>query len=222
MDVKMKHKDTVIFDLDGTLLNTLDDLRDSVNVIMRRHGYPEHSLEQIRNFVGNGVGNLIARAIPHGRDNGSFDRILEEFRSYYTRHCRIKTKPYEGVLDMMKTFSERGYKLAIVSNKNDAAVKELNKIYFSEYTHAAVGDREGIKRKPAPDLVFLALEEIGSVKERAVYIGDSEVDYNTARNSGMDCILVSWGFRDRELLESFPEAVVADDCAEILKMLGVC
>ena len=123
---------------------------------------------------------------------------------------------------MMKTFSERGYKLAIVSNKNDAAVKELNKIYFSEYTHAAVGDREGIKRKPAPDLVFLALEEIGSVKERAVYIGDSEVDYNTARNSGMDCILVSWGFRDRELLESFPEAVVADDCAEILKMLGVC
>lgn len=222
MNTELRHKDTVIFDLDGTLLNTLEDLRDSVNVIMRRHGYPEHSLEQIRNFVGNGVGNLIARSIPHGRDNGSFDRILEEFRDYYTKHCRIKTKPYEGVPEMIKTLSERGYRIAIVSNKNDAAVKELNEIYFSRYTDAAVGDRAGVKRKPAPDLVFLALEEIGGVRERAVYIGDSDVDYDTAQNSGLDCILVSWGFRDRELLESFPEAVVVDDCAEILSLLGIC
>lgn len=222
MNKELGHKDTVIFDLDGTLLNTLEDLRDSVNVMMRRHGYPEHSLEQIRNFVGNGVGNLIARSIPHGRDNGSFDRILEEFRDYYTKHCRIKTKPYEGVPEMIKTLSERGYKIAIVSNKNDAAVKELNEIYFSRYTDAAVGDRAGVKRKPAPDLVFLALDEIGSERERAVYIGDSDVDYDTAQNSGLDCILVSWGFRDRELLESFPEAVVVDDCAEILRLLGIC
>lgn len=222
MNKELGHKDTVIFDLDGTLLNTLEDLRDSVNVMMRRHGYPEHSLEQIRNFVGNGVGNLIARSIPHGRDNGSFDRILEEFRDYYTKHCRIKTKPYEGVPEMIKTLSERGYKIAIVSNKNDAAVKELNEIYFSRYTDAAVGDRAGVKRKPAPDLVFLALDEIGSERERAVYIGDSDVDYDTAQNSGLDCILVSWGFRDRELLEGFPEAVVVDDCAEILRLLGIC
>lgn len=212
-------KDTVIFDLDGTLLNTLEDLRDSVNVIMERYGWEVHSLEQIRCFVGNGIGKLMERSIPGGLENEQFQAAFEDFKNYYTDHCRIKTKPYDGVLELMKDLSENGFKLAIVSNKNDAAVKELNEIYFADYTKAAIGDRAGARRKPAPDSVYAALEELGSGTEQAVYIGDSEVDYETALNSGLDCILVSWGFRDRSLLESFEHAKVVDRCEEIWDLL---
>ena len=207
----MKKKDTVIFDLDGTLLNTLDDLRDSVNAVMKKYGYPQHSLEQIRTFVGNGIGKLMERSVPGGRENEQFEQAFADFKSYYTDHCQIKTKPYDGVVDLMKCLSEQGFKLAIVSNKNDAAVKELNEIYFSRYTNAAIGERKGVRRKPAPDSVYAALDQLGSDIEKAVYIGDSDVDYETAVHCGMDCILVSWGFRDRELLESFDGAVVVED-----------
>ncbi len=215
----MKKKDTVIFDLDGTLLNTLDDLRDSVNAVMKKYGYPQHSLEQIRTFVGNGIGKLMERSVPGGRENEQFEQAFADFKSYYTDHCQIKTKPYDGVVDLMKCLSEQGFKLAIVSNKNDAAVKELNEIYFSRYTNAAIGERKGVRRKPAPDSVYAALDQLGSDIEKAVYIGDSDVDYETAVHCGMDCILVSWGFRDRELLESFDGAVVVDRCAEIRELL---
>lgn len=215
----MKKKDTVIFDLDGTLLNTLDDLRDSVNAVMKKYGYPQHSLEQIRTFVGNGIGKLMERSVPGGRENEQFEQAFADFKSYYTDHCQIKTKPYDGVVDLMKCLSEQGFKLAIVSNKNDAAVKELNEIYFSGYTNAAIGERKGVRRKPAPDSVYAALDQLGSEIEKAVYIGDSDVDYETAVNCGMDCILVSWGFRDRELLESFDGAAVVDHCADIRELL---
>lgn len=215
----MKKKDTVIFDLDGTLLNTLDDLRDSVNAVMKKYGYPQHSLEQIRTFVGNGIGKLMERSVPGGRQNEQFEQAFADFKSYYTDHCQIKTKPYDGVVDLMKCLSEQGFKLAIVSNKNDAAVKELNEIYFSKYTNAAIGERKGVRRKPAPDSVYAALDQLGSKIEKAVYIGDSDVDYETAVHCGMDCILVSWGFRDRELLESFDGAIVVDRCAEIRELL---
>ena len=215
----MKKKDKVIFDLDGTLLNTLDDLRDSVNAVMKKYGYPQHSLEQIRTFVGNGIGKLMERSVPGGRENEQFEQAFADFKSYYTDHCQIKTKPYDGVVDLMKCLSEQGFKLAIVSNKNDAAVKELNEIYFSRYTNAAIGERKGVRRKPAPDSVYAALDQLGSDIEKAVYIGDSDVDYETAVHCGMDCILVSWGFRDRELLESFDGAVVVDRCAEIRELL---
>lgn len=217
--ITLKIYDTVIFDLDGTLLNTLEDLRDSVNAIMQRYGWEQHSLEQIRSFVGNGIGKLIERSVPGGRKNNQFDNAFADFKRYYTEHCRIKTRPYDGVLELMRTLYENGFRMAIVSNKNDAAVKELNEIYFSKYTGAAIGDREGAKRKPAPDSVYTALEELGSQKEKAVYIGDSEVDYETAKNSGLDCILVSWGFRDRELLESFEDSTVVDTCGGILEIL---
>ena len=215
----MKKKDTVIFDLDGTLLNTLDDLRDSVNAVMKKYGYPQHSLEQIRTFVGNGIGKLMERSVPGGRENEQFEQAFADFKSYYTDHCQIKTKPYDGVVDLMKCLSEQGFKLAIVSNKNDAAIKVLNEIYFSRYTNAAIGERKGVRRKPAPDSVYAALDQLGSDIEKAVYIGDSDVDYETAVHCGMDCILVSWGFRDRELLESFDGAVVVDRCAEIRELL---
>ena len=158
----MKKKDTVIFDLDGTLLNTLDDLRDSVNAVMKKYGYPQHSLEQIRTFVGNGIGKLMERSVPGGRENEQFEQAFADFKSYYTDHCQIKTKPYDGVVDLMKCLSEQGFKLAIVSNKNDAAVKELNEIYFSRYTNAAIGERKGVRRKPAPDSVYAALDQLGS------------------------------------------------------------
>ena len=216
---KVSKYNTVIFDLDGTLLNTLEDLRDSVNVIMERFGWQQHSLEQIRRFVGNGIGKLMERSIPGGRENEAFEEAFLQFRAYYTEHCRIKTRPYDGVLDLMRTLSEHGFRLGIVSNKNDAAVKELNEIYFSQYTGVAIGDREGARRKPAPDSVYAELEELGSEAEEAVYIGDSEVDYETAKNSGLRCILVSWGFRDRELLESFEYATVVDRCEEILEII---
>lgn len=217
--MRSMRKNTVIFDLDGTLLNTLEDLRDSVNVIMKRYGWETHSLEQIRSFVGNGIGKLMERSVPGGRENGQFKEAFLAFCEYYTGHCQIKTRPYDGVLDLMRELADNGFRLAIVSNKNDAAVKELNEIYFSKYTKAAIGDRKGARRKPAPDSVYAALEELGSKKEEAVYIGDSEVDYETAKNSGMDCILVSWGFRDREVLKNFEGAVVVDRCEEILELL---
>lgn len=213
------HKNTVIFDLDGTLLNTLEDLCDSVNAIMERYGWETHSLEQIRSYVGNGIGKLMERSVPGGRENEQFVEAFAAFREYYTGHCQIKTRPYDGVLDLMQKLAEDGYRLAIVSNKNDTAVKELNEVYFSKYTQAAIGEREGVRRKPAPDSVYAALEELGSRKEEAVYIGDSEVDYETAKNSGLDCILVSWGFRDREVLEQFEGAIVVDSCREIEKLL---
>ncbi len=216
----MKRKDTIVFDLDGTLLNTLEDLCDSVNVIMERFGWKTHSLKEVRSYVGNGIGKLMERSIPGGRDNPEFSRAFEEFRTYYTGHCQIKTRPYDGVLELMKTLRERGFRLAIVSNKNDAAVKELNERYFCGYTGAAIGDREGVRRKPAPDSVYTALEELGSDRESAVYIGDSEVDYETAKNSGLPCILVSWGFRDRVILEGLEGAVIVDSCQEICEVLA--
>ena len=164
---------TIIFDLDGTLLNTLEDLCDSVNVIMEQFGWKTHSLEDIRRFVGNGIGKLMERATPYGRENPQFEEAFEAFRTYYTDHCQIKTRAYDGVVDLMNELKENGAKLAIVSNKNDAAVKELNQIYFSGCVRAAIGEAEGRQRKPAPDEVYAALEELGSTKEEAVYIGDS-------------------------------------------------
>lgn len=210
---------TIIFDLDGTLLNTLEDLCDSVNVIMQRFGWKTHSLEEIRRFVGNGIGKLMERATPEGRENPQFEEAFEAFRVYYTDHCQIKTRAYDGVVDLMKELKKNGAKLAIVSNKNDAAVKELNEIYFSGCVSAAIGEAEGRKRKPAPDEVYVALEELGSTKEEAVYIGDSEVDYATAQASGLPCVLVSWGFRDKELLESFEAEKVVDNVKDLREFL---
>ena len=210
---------TIVFDLDGTLLNTLEDLCDSVNVIMERFGWKTHSLEEIRRFVGNGIGKLMERATPDGRENPQFEEAFEAFRAYYTDHCQIKTRAYDGVVDLMNELKENGAKLAIVSNKNDAAVKELNEIYFSGCVSAAIGEVEGRQRKPAPDEVYAALEELGSTKDEAVYIGDSEVDYATTCASGLPCVLVSWGFRDKELLESFDAEKVVDNVKDLREFL---
>lgn len=196
----MGHYNTVIFDLDGTLLNTLEDLTDSVNVVLTRHGMETHSIDAIRSFVGNGIDILIERAVPSGRNNENYHEILAEFKEYYSRHCNDKTKPYDGVLEMLCRLKERGYRMGIVSNKADFAVKTLNELYFAEYVDVAIGAAEGRKKKPAPDAVMAALSELKSSIEESVYIGDSEVDVATAANCKMDCICVEWGFRDRKEL----------------------
>ena len=212
----MKRYKAVIFDLDGTLLNTLEDLTDAVNHVMRQFNYPEHTIEEIRSFVGNGIKLLIERSLPDGKDNPEFDKVFSEFKSYYTSHCRIKTRPYDGIMELISTLHEQGYKLAIVSNKNQSAVTELNNIYFSDYISTAIGEKEGVRKKPAPDTVIKALSELGISSDDAVYVGDSDVDRETAENSNMDCISVTWGFRDRKLLESLNPYAIIDKPAELL------
>ncbi|MBO5214853.1 MAG: MFS transporter [Clostridia bacterium] len=191
----------IIFDLDGTLLNTLDDLHISVNIMLERNGFATRTYEEIRRFVGNGVAKLVERALPNGKDE-KFDEYLAQFKSIYDEHKNDNTAPYEGIIDLLKRVKKEGYKSAIVSNKYDAAVQQLKNETFEGLIDFAVGEGNGIATKPAPDGVWLALEKLGVSKEQSVYVGDSEVDVLTAKNSGLDCIAVTWGFRDREILES--------------------
>ena len=199
----MKKYDTVIFDLDGTLMDTLEDLADAVNEILSRNGYPVRTIREVRRIVGNGLRQTLTLCLPEGTKQEVVDRLLPEFASYYQENCQIKTKPYDGIEDTLRGLSARGFKLAIVSNKRDEAVKKLNREYFAEYVRVAIGENEsaGIRKKPAPDTVYQALRELGSSREQAVYVGDSEVDRMTAENAGLPCVSVDWGFRDREELE---------------------
>lgn len=200
----------VIFDMDGTLLNTLGDLEDSVNHMLRKYGYPEKSEDEVRKALGNGAAYLMSRMVPGGKENPLFGQILEEYGAYYQSHCQIRTCPYEGVPEVLEKLKKRGVKLAIVSNKGDGAVQELNRYYFGEAIGTAVGERPGIRRKPWPDSVLEALRILGVPGEKALYVGDSEVDYETAKRAGIACALVSWGFRDREFLRSFSPDYLAD------------
>ncbi|MBQ6993479.1 MAG: HAD-IA family hydrolase [Lachnospiraceae bacterium] len=192
---------TVIFDLDGTLLDTLEDLTDAVNYALEAYKMPLRTIEEVRNFVGNGVRKLMLQAVPDGEKNPSFEEIFSLFKEYYGEHCNDKTGPYKGILELMEELRKQGYVMGIVSNKIDSAVKELNSMYFADYIQVAIGEKEGVQRKPAPDTVFAALQELDMEKETAIYIGDSEVDLATARNAGIPCISVLWGFREREFLE---------------------
>lgn len=192
---------TFIFDLDGTLLNTLDDLAASVNYALRTHGMPERTLDEVRSFVGNGVRLLMERAIPEGSAYPRFEETFATFRAYYMEHSLDTTRPYDGIPEMIHALKQRGCRLAVVSNKFYAATQELIRHFFPEIT-VAIGEHEaeGIRKKPAPDTVFEALRQLGVGKEKAVYVGDSDVDLQTARNSGLPCISVLWGFRNRDFL----------------------
>lgn len=192
----------VIFDLDGTLLDTLGDLTDSVNVALEKYQLPARSIEEVQSFIGNGLRNLMLQAVEEGEAFPKFEELFEFFRGYYKTHCNIKTAPYEDILVLMKELKIRGIKMGIVSNKIDAGVKELNEKFFADYTEVAIGEREGVGRKPAPDSVYEALRILGVEKEESVYVGDSEVDILTAQNAGVRCISVSWGFRDEEFLRA--------------------
>ena len=216
----MKKYDTVIFDLDGTLLNTLEDLADAVNFVMRDNQYPERTIEEVRHFVGNGIRRLMEQAVPERVIGEEFERVFEEFKKYYTEHCQNKTCAYEGIMPLLNCLYEKGYAMAIVSNKNHAAVCELNDIYFKEYITVAIGQKDGIRKKPAPDTVIQALKELGKDKEKAIYVGDSEVDFATAKNSEMDCALVTWGFRTVEELAEFSPTAFIDKPEELLGVLG--
>ena len=210
-------KNTVIFDLDGTLLDTLQDLADATNYALRKQGMPERTIEEVRQFVGNGVRLLMIRAIPGGEENPLFEETFALFKSYYGEHCNDHTRPYEGIMELLATLREKGYAVAIVSNKIDFAVKELSKLYFQGIVPVAIGEKEGIRRKPAPDTVFEALKELGRAKEEAVYVGDSDVDIETAQNAGMPCISVLWGFRDKAFLKAHGASHYAEKAEEILK-----
>ena len=191
-----------IFDLDGTLLDTLGDLAASTNYALRTHGMPEHSMDDVRSFVGNGVRKLMERAIPQGADNPDFEATFATFRQHYMQHSLDTTKPYEGIPETLAALKAKGCRLAVVSNKMMAATQELCLHFFPDTIEVAIGEHEaeGIRKKPAPDTVFAALEQLGLGKEGAVYVGDSDVDIQTAKNAGLPCISVLWGFRDRDFL----------------------
>lgn len=198
----MQQYHTYIFDLDGTLLDTLDDLASAVNYALRTYGMPEHSRDAIRCFVGNGVRMLMIRAVPDGEQNPKFEEVFETFRKYYMQHSLDTTRPYDGIPEMLAALRQRGCRLAVVSNKFDAATKELCKHFFPNTIEVAVGEHEaeGIRKKPAPDTVLEALSQLGVSSKNAVYVGDSDVDLETARNAALPCISVLWGFRDRDFL----------------------
>lgn len=216
----MKKFDTIIFDLDGTLLSTLEDIADGVNYILDKYGYPKRTYDEIKSFVGNGAARLLGQALPDGHNTPDFEIILDEYKKYYLEHNNIKTSPYEGVMELLEVLSERKYKLAIVSNKSDKNVKSLNKIYFKNYIKTAIGQSDNIKRKPAPDMVCYAIDELDASLEKSVYIGDSEVDVLTARNANIDCICVTWGFRDKEFLKDQGAQYFIDEPYELLEFLG--
>ena len=210
----------VLFDMDGTLLDTLDDLRGAVNAIMRQFGVPEHSREDVRRFVGNGVNRLLELALPGGLSYPRFDDAVAAYRAYYAAHSLEKTKPYEGVPELVRVLTGAGIRCAVVSNKPDVSTKKLAKIFFPELS-AAIGENEaaGIRRKPAPDMVFAAVRELGADPERCVYVGDSEVDLETGRQAGMDVIAVLWGFRDEEDLRKAGAVRFARTPEELFRMI---
>lgn len=190
----------LLFDLDGTLLDTITDLSNAVNHAMMLHGFPTHSEDAIARMVGNGIRLLVARATPGGEDNPDFEAVFADFKSYYAVHNSDNTAPYDGISEMLAALSKVGYTIAVVSNKIDSAVKLLCRETFPDRIDYALGDTEGIPRKPAPDMVYAALRALGADRSEAYFIGDSEVDVATAENAGLPCLSVLWGFRSKEEL----------------------
>ena len=209
----------VIFDLDGTLLNTLEDLKDSVNYALKRYDMPKRSLEDIRHFVGNGVEKLVERAVPEGTEKEAGEKVFAAFKEYYTLHCNDKTGPYPGISSLLADLKERGFQMAVVSNKLQEGVDALNEQYFKKFFSVAIGAREGIRKKPAPDTVLEALRILNISGQEAVYVGDSEVDIATAANARMDCITVAWGFRTRKEQEDAGATVFVEKPEDIISLL---
>lgn len=215
----MRDFKTYIFDLDGTLLSTLNDLASSTNYALRWAGMPERTIEEVRMFVGNGVKLLMERAIPEGVNNPKFEETYAKFREHYMEHNLDTTRPYDGVPELLHELKRRGKHLAIVSNKFYAATQDLAKHFFPDTIEVAIGERENIRKKPAPDTVLEALRQLNVSKEDAVYIGDSDVDIMTAKNCGLPCISVLWGFRDKDFLIEHGGSLFVDRPIEILSSL---
>ncbi|MBQ9151868.1 MAG: HAD family hydrolase [Clostridia bacterium] len=210
---------TAIFDLDGTLLDTLEDLYLAVNHALTRHAFPLRTRDEVRAFVGNGVEQLIRRAVPEGTDESATLATLADFKATYAAICEEHTAPYDGIPDLLRALRDRGIRIAVVSNKFDEAVKQLCTRYFGDLVEVAVGERPGVQKKPAPDTVFEAMRLLNVTAEGAVYIGDSDVDIETAKNCEMPCLSVTWGFRDAHFLTTHGATILAHTPADLLQLL---
>jgi len=208
-----------IFDMDGTILNTLEDLQDALNYALAIEGMPLRTLDEVRRFVGNGVRKLVERGAGQGASDELLARLYDNFQVWYKPHCADKTRPYEGVTEVIAKLRELGVVTAVVSNKSDGGVQDLCKRFFDGLFDSRIGQRPDALPKPAPDSVFAALAELGASPEDAVYIGDSEVDLQTARNSGLDCIAVEWGFRDREFLKQQGASLIVSSPDELIPLI---
>jgi phosphoglycolate phosphatase len=207
-----------IFDLDGTLLNTLDDLWASVNHSLAQNYLPPRSKEEVRSFLGNGAKELLRKSVPSDCDTQTFEQVFACFRQHYVAHAMDTTRPYEGVIELLAQLKNKGIRTAIVSNKPDAAVQELYHHFFEDVVDIAIGECPEVRRKPSPDMLLKALEQLGCSQDDALYVGDSEVDIATASNSGLPCISVSWGFRDRDFLLTHGATVIIDHPSELLNI----
>lgn len=212
-------KKLVIFDMDGTILDTLDDLTDALNYALSYHHFPVRTIDEVRRFVGNGIRKLVERGVPSGTGDSDIKEVFDTFLTYYQRHCYDKTKPYPGILHLMKALKENGCLTAVISNKADSAVQELCRRYFDGLIDYAAGEREGVRKKPAPDALISLAETLCLEKSSIIYIGDSEVDIETAQNAGVDHIIVTWGFRKRTFLEEQGAKVFADTAGEVERLL---
>ena len=211
-------KKAYIFDLDGTLLNTMDDMVDSVNHCLEMHHFPQRSYEEIRIMVGSGMRNLISRAVPEGTDEEVFEKVFADYKEYYGSHCMVKTKPYPGIAEALGSLKKRGIKLAVLSNKSDVLTKAICSHYYPGVFDLVYGERVGINRKPDPTSLLMIVKELGLDAEDCVYIGDSNTDIQTAKNAGMDCISVTWGFRPYEFLKEKGAKVLISDPFELLRV----
>lgn len=212
--------DAIVFDLDGTILDTLADLSNSVNFALSENGLPTRSQDEVRSFVGNGIRLLIERAVPQNTSTDVVDACFEDFKSHYKDNSAVLTKPYDGIESLLASVRAKGIKTAVVSNKADFAVQTLVEKYFKGLFDYCVGEKDGIRRKPCPDSVNCAMEYLGVKREKCIYIGDSDVDIETARNSGIKCIAVTWGFRDESFLKSFSPDYIVNNPQEILHIIG--
>ena len=210
---------TAIFDMDGTILETLEDMCASVNVTMDHVGYPRRTMDEVRRFVGNGAAKLIERCMPAGAEDPRYPAALEFYRAYYDAHAQIKTGPYPGIPELLNQLSREGVRLAVVSNKPDEAVRALTERYFPGVFPVAIGNRDGWVTKPAPDSVYEAMRLLGARRESTVYVGDSDVDVDTARNAGLDSVIVTWGFRDEDFLRAHGAQHLAHNADELYEML---
>lgn len=212
---------TIIFDLDGTLMNTLDDLTISTNHALSQMGFPTRTIDEVRQFLGNGVRTLIEMALPEKTTEDTIERTISCFLQHYTSHCKDHSRPYDGILELLSSLKKMGVKMAIVSNKPDVEVKKLNAEHFAEFIGVALGESEksGIPRKPSPAMVYEAINQLGSEPEKCLYVGDSDVDILTARNAGIDCLSVTWGFKTAEFLSRFGATKMIDAPSQMLKII---
>lgn len=209
----------VLFDMDGTVLDTVGDLTDAINISLEKFGFPARSVEEVKSFLGKGPAHFVNCAVPEGTDEITRQQVLAFYEPYYDSHCQVKTAPYPGIMELLKALKARGLRLAVISNKQEPAVKVLARQHFAGLLELAVGTNARIRCKPDPSAVLAAMEELGVEKDETLYVGDMDVDLNTARNAGIDCVCVSWGFLGRKKLEALGAKHIVDTAQELLDFI---